>query len=124
MCEDKRKIIGKSGLGEMPTLAHIPCHAHEWLVLAGLAAYLWYAIALLSIAYVCSAIAVAARNNVATTGNKAAGFAAIWSMLILFLIIIGGTLTMKRVRPHMLLPLCVLADQPCQHLSFRPSYPS
>lgn len=69
MCEDKRKII----------------------------AYLWYLNAILSIAYVITAIAVAQRNNVAETGNKAAGFAAIWSMFILFLIVIGGTFTMKRV---------------------------
>lgn len=70
MCEDKRKII----------------------------AYLWYLNAVLSLAYVITAIAVTQRNNVAATGNKAAGFAAIWSMFILFLIIIGGTLTMKKVR--------------------------
>ena len=70
MCEDKRKII----------------------------AYLWYLNAILSLAYVCVAIAVAARNNAAASGNKAAGFAAIWSMFILLLIIVGGTLTMKKVR--------------------------
>lgn len=32
------------------------------------------------------------------TTNHAAGFAAIWSMLVLFAIIVGGTITMKRVR--------------------------
>jgi len=72
VCDDKRKII----------------------------AYLWYLNALLSIAYVIVAIAAAANQEdleTATT-NHAAGFAAIWSMLILFLIIIGGTITMKRVR--------------------------
>jgi len=72
VCDDKRKII----------------------------AYLWYLNALLSIAYVIVAIAAAANQKdleTATT-NHAAGFAAIWSMLILFLIIIGGTITMKRVR--------------------------
>ena len=72
VCDDKRKII----------------------------AYLWYLNALLSIAYVIVAIAAAAnQKDLATaTTNHAAGFAAIWSMLILFLIISGGTITMKRVR--------------------------
>ena len=72
MCEDKRKII----------------------------AYLWYLNALLSVAYVIVAIAAAANQKdleTATT-NHAAGFAAIWSMLILALILVGGTITMKRVR--------------------------
>ena len=73
MCQDKRKII----------------------------AYLWYTIALLSVAYVACAIAAAARNNKAKSTSKtamsAAGFSAIWSMLILFIILIGGTMTMKRV---------------------------
>ena len=32
------------------------------------------------------------------TTNHAAGFAAIWSMLVLFAILVGGTITMKRVR--------------------------
>lgn len=72
VCDDKRKVI----------------------------AYLWYLNAILSIAYVVVAIAAAANQKdleTATT-NHAAGFAAIWSMLILFLIVIGGTITMKRVR--------------------------
>lgn len=69
VCDDKRKVI----------------------------AYLWYLNALLSIAYVIAAIAFAARNNVAASGSKAAGFAAIWSMLILLIIIIFGTLVMRRV---------------------------
>jgi hypothetical protein len=71
VCDDKRKII----------------------------AYLWYLNALLSIAYVIVAIAAAANQKDLETAstNHAAGFAAIWSMLILFLIIVGGTVTMKRV---------------------------
>ncbi|GAB5035077.1 Hypothetical protein NocV09_02300920 [Nannochloropsis oceanica] len=72
VCDDKRKII----------------------------AYLWYLNALLSIAYVIVAIAAAANQKdleTATT-NHAAGFAAIWSMIILFLIIVGGTITMKRLK--------------------------
>ncbi|TFJ84133.1 hypothetical protein NSK_004606 [Nannochloropsis salina CCMP1776] len=72
VCDDKRKVI----------------------------AYLWYLNAILSIAYVVVAIAAAANQKdleTATT-NHAAGFAAIWSMLILFLIVIGGTITMKRLK--------------------------
>jgi succinate dehydrogenase hydrophobic anchor subunit len=71
VCEDKRKII----------------------------AYLWYLNAILSVAYVIVAIAAAANQKDLESAetNHAAGFAAIWSMLILFLIIVGGTITMKRV---------------------------
>ena len=71
MCEDKRKVI----------------------------AYLWYLNALLSIAYVIVAIAAAAHQKDVETAktNHAAGFAAIWSMAILLMIIVGGTITMKRV---------------------------
>lgn len=73
MCEDKRKVI----------------------------AYLWYLNALLSICYVIVAIAAAAHQKDVETAktNHAAGFAAIWSMAILLLIIVGGTITMKRVSP-------------------------
>lgn len=38
------------------------------------------------------------RQLETATTNHAAGFAAIWSMLVLFAIIVGGTITMKRVR--------------------------
>ena len=64
-----------------------------------LIAYTWYFIVFLSVAYTIAAIAAAAHNNEAVvssaTALSAAGFAAIWSVLLLILILIFGTLTMK-----------------------------
>mmetsp|Transcript_38806 Transcript_38806/g.51133 ORF Transcript_38806/g.51133 Transcript_38806/m.51133 type:complete len:217 (+) Transcript_38806:80-730(+) len=78
-------------------------------------AHLWY----LSLVWVglifIVAISVAASNGASATGSSSAGFAAIWMMLLLILISVGGTIIMRKYQTPLaigfFLGIVVMASQ-------------
>ena len=60
--------------------------------------YLWFAILIVASFYGLSAMVLATNNNGSgVTNSKSLGFAAIWMMLLVIALSIGGTLVMRKV---------------------------
>lgn len=63
----------------------------------------WYTAMVVSIAYVIAAFVVATRLHKSDTpaATQPTGFAAIWSMILLVLILVGGTVVFRRIQTPM-----------------------
>jgi hypothetical protein len=63
----------------------------------------WYTAMVVSVAYVIAAFVVATRLHKSDTpaATQPAGFAAIWSMILLVLILVGGTVVFRRIQTPM-----------------------
>ena len=75
----------------------------------------WYTAMATSIAYVIAALVVATRLHKADTpaATQPTAFAAIWSMILLVLLLVGGTVVLKRIQTPIATGACVRASVPC-----------
>lgn len=70
----------------------------------------WYTAMAVSVAYVIAALVVAARlhkSDMPTGVTQPTAFAAIWSMILLVLILVGGTVVFRRIQTPIATGACV-----------------
>jgi len=58
--------------------------------------YVWFTTLIFVFCFVITALVMAHNNDVSDTGNKSDGFAAIWTMLLIIALSIGGTMVMRK----------------------------